>query len=79
MCPLRFVLVFFSVVLAGFFAWRAVDSSPELISEDSTTVEPKEKEGLGFKRKMCNGFWMFVDMASGRHLWRNLRVLSSSQ
>ncbi|KAG2279718.1 hypothetical protein Bca52824_050938 [Brassica carinata] len=64
MCPLRFVLVFFSVVLAGYFAWRAVDSSPELISEDSTT------------RKMGNGFWMFVDMASGRHLWRNLKELS---
>ncbi|KAL0874398.1 hypothetical protein Bca101_024103 [Brassica carinata] len=68
--------VFFSVVLAGYFAWRAVDSSPELISEDSTTVEAKEKEGLGFKRKMGNGFWMFVDMASGRHLWRNLKELS---
>jgi hypothetical protein len=20
-----------------------------------------------------NGFWVFVDMASGRYLWRNLR------
>ncbi|KAJ0229546.1 Methyltransferase-like protein [Hirschfeldia incana] len=77
MCPLRFVIVFFSTVLAGYFAWRAVDSSPELISEDSP-VEDKEKDdkqGLGFKGKMWNGFWKFVDMASGRYLWRNLKEL----
>ncbi|CAF2136036.1 hypothetical protein BRARA_B00558 [Brassica rapa] len=74
MCPLRFVIVFFSVVLAGYFTWKTVDSSPELDSP----VEPKEKDdkqGLGFKRKMYNGFWMFVDMASGRYLWRNLKAI----
>ncbi|CAN6839454.1 unnamed protein product [Brassica oleracea] len=77
MCPLRFVLVFFSVALARYFAWKTVDSSLELNSEDSP-VEAKEKDdnqGLGFKRKMCNGFWMFVDMASGRYLWRNLKSI----
>ncbi|KAF8096747.1 hypothetical protein N665_0302s0021 [Sinapis alba] len=79
MCPLRFVLVFFSAVLAGYFAWRTVDSLPDLISED-LPVEAKDKDdkqGHGFKRKMGNGFWMFVDMASGRYLWRNLMELSS--
>lgn len=30
MCPLRFILVFFSAVLAGYFAWRTVRSSPEI-------------------------------------------------
>ncbi|CAN6847816.1 unnamed protein product, partial [Brassica oleracea] len=71
-----FVLVFFSAVLAGYFAWKTVDSKKE--KKEDSPVEAKEKEdkqGLGFKRKMCNGFWMFVDMASGRYLWRNLKAI----
>ncbi|CAH8315812.1 unnamed protein product [Eruca vesicaria subsp. sativa] len=74
MCPMRFVLVFFSALLAGYFAWMTVNSSPELDSEDSSeeAKDKDDKQGLGFKRKMSNGFWMFVDMASGSYLWRNL-------
>lgn len=74
MCPLRFVLVFFSAVLAGYIAWKTVNSSPELISDDS-----KDKQGLNFKRKMENGLWIFVDMASGRYLWRNLKEMSEKR
>ncbi|KFK29753.1 hypothetical protein AALP_AA7G174600 [Arabis alpina] len=74
MCPLRFLLVFFSAVLAGYFAWKTVSSSPELISDDSP-VELNDKQGLCFKKKMENGFWVFVDMASGRYLWRNLKEM----
>ncbi|CAG7891640.1 unnamed protein product [Brassica rapa] len=74
MCPLRFVIVFFSVVLAGYFTWKTVDSSPELDSPGEAK-EKDDKQGLGFKRKMYNGFWMFVDMASGRYLWRNLKAI----
>lgn len=100
MCPLRFLLVFFSAVLAGYFAWKTVSSSPELISDDSP-VELNDKQGLNFKKvsinlvafrlissipdfsflftgdeqKMENGFWVFVDMASGRYLWRNLKEM----
>ncbi|EOA19719.1 hypothetical protein CARUB_v10003766mg [Capsella rubella] len=74
MCPLRFLLVFFSAVLAGYFAWKTVSSSPELISDDSP-VELNDKQGLDFKQKMENGFWVFVDMASGRYLWRNLKEM----
>ncbi|KAF2566480.1 hypothetical protein F2Q70_00025753 [Brassica cretica] len=73
MCPLRFLLVFFSAVLAGYFAWKTVSSSPELISDDSP-VELNDK-GLSFNKKMENGFWVFVDMASGRYLWRNLKEM----
>ncbi|XP_044477738.1 uncharacterized protein LOC123205011 [Mangifera indica] len=78
MCPLRFILVFFSAVLAGYFAWRTVRSSPEIdtvISEDSTSEKTllKDKQEFNFKRAVQNGFWVFVDMASGRYLWRNLR------
>ncbi|KAL1205986.1 hypothetical protein V5N11_018062 [Cardamine amara subsp. amara] len=75
MCPLRFVLVFFSAVLAGYMAWRTVNSSPELFSDESSQVEAKDKEGLNLKKKMDKGFWMFVDMASGRYLWRNLKEM----
>ncbi|KAF2597169.1 hypothetical protein F2Q68_00007489 [Brassica cretica] len=74
MCPLRFLLVFFSAVLAGYFAWKTVSSSPELISDDSP-VELNDKQGLSFNKKMENGFWVFVDMVSGRYLWRNLKEM----
>ncbi|XP_009126241.1 uncharacterized protein LOC103851162 [Brassica rapa] len=74
MCPLRFLLVFFSAVLAGYFGWKTVSSSPELISDDSP-VDMNDKQGLSFNKKMENGFWVFVDMASGRYLWRNLKEM----
>ncbi|CAN8255942.1 unnamed protein product [Cochlearia groenlandica] len=74
MCPLRFLLVFFSAILAGYFAWKTVSSSPELNSDESP-IESDDKQGLNFKRKMENGFWVFVDMASGRYLWRNLKEI----
>ncbi|KAJ4721252.1 putative Methyltransferase-related protein [Melia azedarach] len=81
MCPLRFILVFFSAVLAGFFAWRTVRSSPEeldqVVSDDSEKTTLKEKEGFNLKRVVQNGFWVFVDMASGRYLWRNLREMKN--
>ncbi|KAJ0261143.1 hypothetical protein HA466_0043170 [Hirschfeldia incana] len=77
MCPLRFLLVFFSAVLAGYFAWKTVSSSPELISDnDDSPVELNEKQGLCFKKKMEKGLWVFVDMASGKYLWRNLKHMS---
>ncbi|KAJ0014875.1 hypothetical protein Pint_20162 [Pistacia integerrima] len=80
MCPMRFILVFFSAVLAGYFAWRTVRSSSEIdtaISEDSMseTALLKDKQEFNFKRLVQNGFWVFVDMASGRYLWRNLKEM----
>ncbi|KAK3198081.1 hypothetical protein Dsin_021496 [Dipteronia sinensis] len=77
MCPLRFILVFFSAVLAGYFAWRTVQASPEevdkIVSEDSTSL--KDQQGFSLKKVAQNGFWVFVDMASGKYLWRNLREM----
>ncbi|KAK2638203.1 hypothetical protein Ddye_025998 [Dipteronia dyeriana] len=77
MCPLRFILVFFSAVLAGYFAWRTVQSSSEevekIVSEDSTSL--KDHQEFSLKRVVQNGFWVFVDMASGKYLWRNLREM----
>uniref|UniRef100_A0A1J3IKG8 Methyltransferase-related protein n=1 Tax=Noccaea caerulescens TaxID=107243 RepID=A0A1J3IKG8_NOCCA len=78
MCPLRFLLVFFSAILAGYFAWKTVSSSPELISDDSP-VELNDKQGLSFKKKMENGFWVLVDMASGKYLWRNFKEMSEKK
>ncbi|XP_056852552.1 uncharacterized protein LOC108843948 isoform X2 [Raphanus sativus] len=73
MCPLRFLLVFFSAVLAGYFAWKTVNSSPD--DDDSPIESNDEKQGLCFK-KMEKGLWVFVDMASGKYLWRNLNLMS---
>ncbi|KAG4939439.1 hypothetical protein JHK82_045161 [Glycine max] len=76
MCPLRFILVFFSAVLAGYFAWKTVRSDPkiEVFSEDSANEDKSfKKEDFDFKKMIQNGFWGFVDMASGSYLWRNLR------
>ncbi|XVF42074.1 hypothetical protein PTKIN_Ptkin01aG0330900 [Pterospermum kingtungense] len=84
MCPMRFLLVFFSAVLAGYFAWRTVRSSSDIdndvvVSEDSDKIIAKDKQELGFKRMVENGFWVFVDMASGRYLWRNLKELKEDE
>ncbi|KAK7315593.1 hypothetical protein VNO77_34152 [Canavalia gladiata] len=77
MCPLRFILVFFSAVLAGYFAWKTVRSSPniDLASDDSAEEDKSssKNEDFSFQKMVQNGFWVFVDMASGRYLWRNLR------
>ncbi|CAK9145894.1 unnamed protein product [Ilex paraguariensis] len=80
MCPLRFILVFFSAVLAGYFAWKTVRSLPEIetaISDDSMRekVSSEDKEKLNLIKMVQNGFWLFVDMASGKYLWRNLREM----
>ncbi|KAH7844652.1 hypothetical protein Vadar_030259 [Vaccinium darrowii] len=71
MCPLRFILVFFSAILAGYFAWRTVRSSPEtdIMDSDVSTAEKissKDKQEFHLKQMILNGFWGFVDMASGR-------------
>ncbi|XVF57345.1 hypothetical protein PTKIN_Ptkin06aG0197600 [Pterospermum kingtungense] len=80
MCPMRFLLVFFSAVLAGYVAWRSVSSSSsddDIVSEDSQKIVAKDKQEFSFKRMVQNGFWVFVDMASGRYLWRNLKELKN--
>ncbi|OIW06280.1 hypothetical protein TanjilG_19718 [Lupinus angustifolius] len=69
MCPLRFILVFFSTVLAAYFAWNTI-RSPET---DFVGHDHKNNEHFRFKKMIQNGFWVFIDMASGRYLWRNLK------
>ncbi|KAF9599441.1 hypothetical protein IFM89_037666 [Coptis chinensis] len=83
MCPLRFILVFLSATLAGYLAWRTVRSSSsnvdDVLSNDATAVLPKQKQEFSFKKVVQDGFYVFVDMASGRYLWRNLMVNSESE
>ncbi|CAL5427748.1 unnamed protein product [Camellia sinensis] len=80
MCPLRFILVFFSAILAGYFAWRTVRSFPDMdiLTLEGSQMEKtssKDKQELDLKKMIQNGFWVFVDMASGGYLWRNLREM----
>ncbi|XP_007030725.2 PREDICTED: uncharacterized protein LOC18600299 [Theobroma cacao] len=82
MCPMRFLLVFFSAVLAGYVAWRTVRSSSDIddvVSEDSDKMVAKDKQEFSFRRMVQNGFWVFVDMASGRYLWRNLKEMKMDE
>lgn len=84
MCPLRFILVFFSAILAGFLAWRSFRSTPELdtaFSEDFVADKQAssndDKQERNLKMMIQDGFWVFVDMASGRYLWRNLKGMKT--
>ncbi|KNA17665.1 hypothetical protein SOVF_077870 [Spinacia oleracea] len=84
MCPLRFILVFFSAILAGFLAWKSFRSAPELdtaFSEDLVADKPAssmdDHQEKNLKMIIQDGFWVFVDMASGRYLWRNLKGMKT--
>ncbi|CAA7398235.1 unnamed protein product [Spirodela intermedia] len=80
MCPLRLILIFLSATLAGFFVLRGLNSRAaedggEAAAEGSAAggTLPEEEETLCGKIRsaMRSGFWTFVDMASGRYLWRS--------
>ncbi|KEH23526.1 hypothetical protein MtrunA17_Chr7g0253291 [Medicago truncatula] len=76
MCPLRFILIFFSAVLAAYFAWTTVSSTTPEIDFAAHNHDDKSSSNKGhfsFIQMIKNGFWVLVDMASGRYLWKNLR------
>ncbi|XP_020571352.1 uncharacterized protein LOC110018393 [Phalaenopsis equestris] len=79
MCPLRFILMFLSATLAGFFAWKSIHSpSPCAVlevpdGEAHSEGRSKEHGGFQFRRIIGDGIWVFWDMASGRYLWRMLK------
>ncbi|KAL7138672.1 hypothetical protein ABFS83_10G179700 [Erythranthe nasuta] len=89
MCPLRFILVFLSAILAGYFAWKTAVSSSDYdittgtgaIDDDSTALHTtsSEKQHFHILKMIHNGFWVFIDMASGRYLWRNITQFNSSR
>lgn len=64
MCPMRFILVFFSAILAGYFAWRTVRSPPgaEINFTDDSNNEKlpsTEQQEFNFKRVRLNLFFYF--------------------
>nr|XP_010932412.1 uncharacterized protein LOC105053089 [Elaeis guineensis] len=79
MCPLRLILVFLSATLAGYFAWKTVRSPrPSPMSDDclevETSADDNSNKGRGYAKKVIgDGFWVFLDMASGRYLWRVMK------
>ncbi|CAL1356722.1 unnamed protein product [Linum trigynum] len=81
MCPLRFILVFFSAALAGYFAWTTVNASTDAFAEadfsNDSTVDAKKQQESNMIKVIQNGFWVFVDMASGRYLWRNFKEMKT--
>ncbi|GAU36840.1 hypothetical protein TSUD_213640 [Trifolium subterraneum] len=91
MCPLRLILIFLSATLAGFFVLRNLRSQPQLTELDQNNEDIPETETSDSAKPTLNspskskvrvalesGFWTFVDMASGRYLWRQM-VKSSSK
>ncbi|KAC9410948.1 hypothetical protein E3N88_45885 [Mikania micrantha] len=75
MCPMRFLLVFFSAVLAGYMAWKSVRTSSETennVLDDDSSVH---KQQSNITKMAQNAFWGLVDMASGKYLWRNLNQI----
>ncbi|XP_027336866.1 uncharacterized protein LOC113850502 [Abrus precatorius] len=86
MCPLRLILIFLSATLAGFFVLRNLRSQPKVDDDDAVPTNPKISDSTDTSSNgtskvrvaLESGFWTFVDMASGRYLWRHM-VSSSSK
>ncbi|KAI3716588.1 hypothetical protein L1987_67570 [Smallanthus sonchifolius] len=75
MCPMRFLLVFFSAVLAGYMAWKSVRTSSETENNVFDDDSSLHKQQFNIIKMAQNGLWGFVDMASGKYLWRNLNQI----
>lgn len=88
MCPLRLILIFLSATLAGIFVLRNFRNQPKIDDEDedlaptnpkiSDSSNASSNENSKVRAVIESGFWTFVDMASGRYLWRHM-VSSSSK
>ncbi|KAI3791547.1 hypothetical protein L2E82_05361 [Cichorium intybus] len=75
MCPMRFLLVFFSAILAGYIAWKSVPTSSvadDIVSDEDSSIKKQQSNIIKMAQ---NGFWGFLDMASGKYLWRNINQI----
>ena len=77
MCPLRFILIFLSATLAGFFLFRNLKSPQDFEAGDNSEDNSKDSDSNSSlfsqaSSAMKSVFWTAVDMASGRYLWRHL-------
>ncbi|KAJ9541337.1 hypothetical protein OSB04_027843, partial [Centaurea solstitialis] len=75
MCPMRVFLVFFSAMLAAYLTWRSVQASEteNTVFSDDLSTNNQESSLIKMVR---NAPLVFIDMASGKYLWRNLRQMS---
>lgn len=62
MCPLRFILVFFSAALAAYFAWTTVRSSSEidLTTQDQNNKASSNKDNFSFNKVPTVPFFFLV-------------------
>ncbi|KAJ0703304.1 hypothetical protein HanPI659440_Chr14g0549511 [Helianthus annuus] len=77
MCPMRVFLVFFSAILAGYLTWKSVQTyvdTEDMVSSDD--LSPNQQQSSIIKMGQ-NALYGFVDMASGKYLWRNLRQMTA--
>ncbi|KAH7387937.1 hypothetical protein KP509_16G049500 [Ceratopteris richardii] len=78
MCPMRFLLVFFSLIVAAYLACKTywMTGTEDAISSDQKDgAEEVNERDSAFKRvyaKISSGMWCLVDMLSGRYLWFTL-------
>ncbi|KAL2619964.1 hypothetical protein R1flu_000169 [Riccia fluitans] len=87
MCPMRIFLVLFSALLASYLAWRNYKKTEQtsildLTTESEAEVLAEEVEASTASQvsaKLRSGFWTFVEMATGRYLWQNLRAQSKAE
>ncbi|KAF6139286.1 hypothetical protein GIB67_021496 [Kingdonia uniflora] len=79
MCPLRIILLFLSATLAGYFAWKNIQSASFNGDEDCASNNGllKKKQEVSVRKVVGNGFDVLVDMLSGRYLWRNFRLANT--
>ncbi|KAL5058942.1 hypothetical protein RYX36_030546 [Vicia faba] len=76
MCPLRFILIFFSAVLAAYLAWTTMSSTTleiDFAARNHNNKSTSDKDNSSIIKMIKNGLWVFVDMASGRYLWKYLK------
>ncbi|KAK9062399.1 hypothetical protein SSX86_019585 [Deinandra increscens subsp. villosa] len=74
---MRVFLVFFSAILAGYLTWKSVTTSMEtddMVSDEDFSASQQESS---FIKMGKNALYGFIDMASGKYLWRNLRQMSA--
>lgn len=86
MCPMRVFLVLFSALLASYLAWRNYNKAEKTSILDFTETETEvfvdkfeDNAASQVSAKLRSGFWTFVDMATGRYLWQNLRSQAKAE
>jgi len=91
MCPLRFLLVFFSAVVAASIAYKSVinsdsESIKKQVEKDKQELECNTSAQVPISKKSSStlqglaktSLLTFIDMASGRYLWQQFKDSKTS-